>query len=64
MTTTVTVDTHAGWPVEVRQVMLVDGEPANGDANVIVVPPHTVQSFYVHSTMRLEICELPLEPTT
>lgn len=58
MTTTVTIDAHAGWPVEVKQIYLVDGEPVNGDANVITVAPGEVRSFFVHSTMRLEIAEL------
>lgn len=60
MTTTITVDAHAGWPVEVRQVYLVNGEPVNGDANVITVNGGEKMNFYVHSTMRLEISEMEL----
>ena len=59
MTTTVVVDAHAGHPVEVKQIYLVDGEPVNGDANVITVNAGERMQFYIHSTMALEIKELP-----
>jgi hypothetical protein len=49
MTTKVTVDAHAGWPVEVKTVNV------NGDGSIsetaVVVPPHTERDFYIHSHM-------------
>lgn len=47
MTTKVTVDAHAGWPVEVTQLQ---GEPnAVRTWVVTTVPPRTTQDFYIHS---------------
>ncbi len=59
MTTKVTVDAHAGWPVEVTRVQLdAEGKPAG--ESVYVVPPNTIRDFYVHSHLELRVKELPL----
>lgn len=56
MTTKVTVDAHAGWPV------LVVGAQGETDKSIIsrVVEPNTVTTFYIHSGFRIiNIEELP-----
>lgn len=51
MTTKVTVDAHAGWPVEVT---LRDGEPDYPkSARVVVVEPNTATDFYIHSGLEI-----------
>lgn len=62
MTTKVTVDAHAGWPVEVTTVdrVRVLGEDADRvTESKTVVAPHTTQDFYVHSHRELHVKELP-----
>lgn len=60
MTTRVTVDAHAGWPV---LVVLKYGEP--GQAKTVTterVEPNQVRDFYVHSGLQIigiEECPLP-----
>lgn len=55
MTTRVTVDAHAGWPVAVQPV-------DDGVAGVaVIVAPHTVQDFAVWSGHSLVITEQPQE---
>ena len=51
MTTRITVDTHAGWPVLVVQLV---GEP-NREKTVqtTIVPPQEVRDFYIHSGMKI-----------
>lgn len=62
MTTKVTVDAHAGWPVEVTTI---DTQQVEGEAeprvtsNTTTVSPHTTQDFYVHSHRELHIKEMP-----
>lgn len=47
MTTKVTVDAHAGWPVEVKTIV---GEPNQDKAEQThIVEPNTVRDFYIHS---------------
>ena len=61
MTTKVTVDAHAGWPVEVTQIHLNEaGEQTTGHKTT--VPPHTTQDFYVHSHLELHVKEMPNTP--
>lgn len=58
MTTKVTIDAHAGWPVKVTQISLDnDGAPTGTEAEY-TVPANTVQNFYVHSHMKLMVEEL------
>lgn len=67
MTTKVTVDAHAGWPVEVTtvdRVQIVGEESERVTESKSIVPPHTTQDFYVHSTRELHIKELPNPPAT
>lgn len=54
MTTKVTVDAHAGWPVKVTCK-----HPKTGAIDwVQTVEPKTVKDFYVHSGADLEIHEV------
>lgn len=59
MTTRITVDAHAGWPV---LVVLKMGEP--GYQKIVTtetVAPNTARDFYVHSGMQIiGIEELPV----
>lgn len=59
MTTKVTVDAHAGWPV---QVVSECGEQGYGKTiTVDIVQPKTTRDFYIHSGLRiLSVIELPL----
>lgn len=58
MTTKVTVDAHAGWPVKVTQVQLdADGNKASETESTVA--PHTTQDFYVHSHLELHVKEMP-----
>ncbi len=58
MTTKVTVDAHAGWPVE---VVMLRGEPGYEHfGEVKVVQPNTIEDFYIHSGLKIvSISEMP-----
>lgn len=56
MTTKITVDAHAGWPVKVT--VLDRTSDGTQTENIVTVPPHTVQDFYVHSHRDLRIQEV------
>lgn len=58
MTTRVTVDAHAGWPVMVTMIV---GEPSyNKEVRTDIVEPNTTKDFYIHSGIRIiNIEELP-----
>lgn len=58
MTTRVTVDAHAGWPVKVTQVTL-DQEGKQTKSTETTVPPKQTQDFYVHSHMEIHVKEMP-----
>lgn len=60
MTTKVTVDAHAGWPVKVTQVTL-DQKGNETTSSTTTVPPNTAQDFYVHSHMKIAVEEMPRE---
>lgn len=51
MTTKVTVDAHAGWPV---LVVMLRGEPQSEKTlwNEIV-PPNEARDFYIHSGLKI-----------
>lgn len=51
MTSKVTVDAHAGWPILVTYIR---GEPTR-ERTVIteVVEPSTIKDFYIHSGLRI-----------
>lgn len=62
MTTKVTVDAHAGWPVKVTSIAYDStGETSRSDS---VVPAHTHADFYIHSNMRIAVEEMPREGPT
>ena len=51
MTTKITVDAHAGWPVE---VVSLHGEPNYSKSPEIrIVKPYTTEEFYIHSGLRI-----------
>lgn len=57
MTTRVTVDAHAGWPVE---VIGLHGELGHKEYRIEIVQPYTKRDFYIHSRFRIvSIEELP-----
>ena len=58
MTTKVTVDAHAGWPVKVTSVQL-DSEGKPSGESETTVAPNATQDFYVHSHLELHIKEMP-----
>lgn len=57
MTTKVTVDAHAGWPVEVTTVDTYGDKPPI--ENKTTVPANTVQEFYVTDSRELHVKEMP-----
>ena len=61
MTTKVTVDAHAGWPVRVVKVQLNE-DGTRGSLSEETVLANTVQDFYVHSHLELEIKEMTMPP--
>ncbi len=51
MTTAITVDAHAGWPVQVETIR---GEPGQVQSMQIeIVQPNTKRVFYIHSGMTI-----------
>lgn len=58
MTTKVTVDAHAGWPVEVSQIQTDGNGNASSEPIVSVVMPNTTVDFYIHSHMEIKLREL------
>jgi hypothetical protein len=57
MTTKVTVDAHAGWPVQV----VAEDRGLDGNLSYMtfpVVPPGEVREFYVFDIRRLIVTEL------
>jgi hypothetical protein len=51
MTTKVTIDAHAGWPVEVT---IREGEPDYPKTvRIAVVEPGTQTDFYIHSGLEI-----------
>lgn len=58
MTTAVTVDAHAGWPVEVQTRNIVPS--SDGTINTEIVQPNTKSIFYIHDGLEIiSIKELP-----
>lgn len=55
MTTKVTIDAHAGWPVAVTKVQ------SEWAKSTEIVPPGEERTFYVYSTMDLHIHEVQQE---
>ena len=56
MTTTITVDAHAGWPVDVTSIDTQNGSESRSTERV---PPHEKRTVYVHSGRELLIREVP-----
>ena len=58
MTTKVTVDAHAGWPVLVEAIDQFPSDAEPKTSVLATVPAKGVQEFYVHNTRSLLITEL------
>lgn len=58
MTTKVTIDAHAGWPVLVIQEQ-IDAEGQPTAVYETTVDPGTVREFFICQHLRLRIQELP-----
>jgi hypothetical protein len=60
MTTKITIDAHAGWPV---QVEITDQYPGQDTATVTVetVPAMTARDFYIHSSRSITVREMGKE---
>lgn len=60
MTTRVTIDAHAGWPILVVQLV---GEPmSKKTVREDIVPANEKRDFYIHSGLRIvHVEELPRE---
>lgn len=58
MTTKVTVDAHAGWPVKVTTISLDSSGAPTNETEEGIVEPKTVRNFYVHSGAELRIQEM------
>jgi uncharacterized membrane protein len=64
MTTKITVDAHAGWPVEVTLTQVQHITSPEGDDQrssqdqVIVVDAHTKREFYITQQVELKCREL------
>lgn len=58
MTTRVTVDAHAGWPV----LVVKQHGPVGAIREEVIVPAYEIREFYIHSGMKIiNIEELPKE---
>ena len=57
MTTKVTVDAHAGWPVKVEAIDTFNGETTKEELGT--VPPHEKRDFYATSTRQIVVTEMP-----
>lgn len=57
MTTKVTVDAHAGWPVKVEAIDTYDGESKTTELGI--VPAHENRDFFVHSNRQVVVTEMP-----
>ncbi len=60
MTTKITVDAHAGWPVEVQEIDL-DKDGLVISSRMTIVQPKTIQDFAVWDNRKLSIKELKKE---
>lgn len=64
MTTKITVDAHAGWPVEVKKIDTEDigsGLAISKENETIIVAPNSIQDFYVWDGRSLTIREMKHE---
>ena len=63
MTTKVTVDAHAGWPVQV----VAEDRGLDGNLSYMtfpIIPPNEVRDFYTYDSRRLIITELRKDPAS
>ena len=60
MTTKVTVDAHAGWPVKVEAIDQYPGDEAPKTSELGIVSPGEVRDFYIHSNRQIIVTELAM----
>lgn len=58
MTTKVTVDAHAGWPVKVVKMELAADRMSIERASEEVVPANESRDFYIHAHLKIEVEEM------
>lgn len=58
MTTKVTIDAHAGWPVQVTAIDTAQDGTVT-ESVIATVPANEKQDHYCHQTRELRIKELP-----
>lgn len=58
MTTKVTVDAHAGWPVKVEAIDQFPGEAEPKTSELGIVQPGEVREFFIHSNRRIVVTEM------
>ena len=63
MTTKVTVDAHAGWPVSVS-IMDMNRDGEWFESNFTIVPAGTKQDFHIYDTRQLLISEMGKDDTS
>lgn len=65
MTTQVTINAHAGWPVKVEAIDAVfkDGRKTDETetADLAIVGPGRIEEFYIHDSRQLLITEMKQE---
>ena len=59
MTTKVSVDAHAGWPIVIEAIDTVDG--VSTQILLDTVPPGGTADYHVTATRKLIVTELPRE---
>ena len=64
MTTKVSVDAHAGWPILIEAIDTPEGETEGKRFMLDTVPPGGTADYHVTSTRQLLITELPREKDT
>ena len=59
MTTKVTVDAHAGWPVQVEAEDFYPASDTEASVSTLaIVQPGEVKDFFIHSNRQLIITEM------
>lgn len=58
MTTKVTVDAHAGWPVKVEAIDQYPGDAEPKTVELGIVAPGEVREFHVFDARRIVVTEL------
>lgn len=62
MTTKVTVDAHAGWPVKVEAIDQYPDQTEPTHSELGIVKPGEVRDFYIHSARQIVVTEMARQP--